>query len=188
MTTAYAAPYVQLQALSLPLALARRRFVMDGLLAALAAVLAFYALVDVPLQRLLFLRNQRMSKQEVKEEYKQSEGRPECAGHRATGAAAATVPGAACAGPCPRPTYVIVSPSHYAVALRYDQHQRARRPVVAKASSEMALSIRSLAREHRVRLLELLRWLLLQRRGCSSRFPRRFRMEEAVAQVLGYGP
>ena len=184
VTTAYAAQYVQLQALSLPVALARAAaLVMDGLLT-LAAVLAFYALIDVPLQRLLFLRNQRMSKQEVKDEYKQNEGRPEV--RQRIRQLQQQLARRSVRKAVPEADVVIVNPSHYAVALRYDSTKAEAPYVVAKGVDEMALYIRSLAREHRVQLLELppLARALYNSAQVQQQIPAS--LYQAVAQVLSY--
>jgi flagellar biosynthetic protein FlhB len=91
--------------------------VFDGLMA-LVSVFLLFALIDVPLQSFLFARGQRMSKQEVKEEYKSSEGKPEVKQkirqiqqQLARRNVNKTVPTA---------DVVIVNPEHYAVALKYD--------------------------------------------------------------------
>ncbi len=184
VTTAYAARYVQLQALSLPAALAGAAgLVMDALLT-LVAVLVAYALVDVPLQRLLFLRGQRMSKQEVKDEYKQNEGRPEVRQrlrHLRQQLARRSVRQAV-----PEADVVIVNPTHYAVALRYDSTKAEAPYVVAKGVDEMALYIRSLAREHRVQQLELppLARALYNSSQVQQQIPAS--LYQAVAQVLSH--
>ncbi|MDH0868253.1 flagellar type III secretion system protein FlhB [Mitsuaria sp. GD03876] len=184
VTTAYAADYVQLQALSLPAALARAAsLVMDALLT-LAAVLALYALVDVPLQRLLFLRGQRMSKQEVKDEYKQNEGRPEV--RQRIRQLQQQLARRSVRKAVPEADVVIVNPEHYAVALRYDSAKAEAPYVVAKGVDEMALYIRTLAREHRVQLLELppLARALYNTSQVRQQIPAS--LYQAVAQVLSY--
>jgi flagellar biosynthetic protein FlhB len=84
----------------------------------IVVIFIILALIDVPLQRFFFLRGQRMSKQEVKEEHKSNEGRPEVKSRirqiqrqLARRSVRATVPQA---------DAVIVNPEHYAVAVRYD--------------------------------------------------------------------
>ena len=109
------------------------------------------ALIDVPLQKLFFMQGQRMSKQEIKEEHKSSEGRPEVKGRirqlqrqLSRRSIRATVPEA---------DAVIVNPEHYAVAVRYDR-QRAQAPfVVAKGVDEMAFYIRDIARKHQIEVV-----------------------------------
>ena len=144
---------LHLQALTLGQAITTGAGVMmDGILS-MALVFVLFALADLPLQRFLFMRQQRMSKQELKEEHKNNEGRPEVRQRirqlqmaLARRGARKTVPTA---------DVVIVNPEHYAVALKYDE-KRAQAPyVVAKGIDEMALYIRQLAREHRVEVLEI---------------------------------
>lgn len=111
------------------------------------------ALIDVPLQRFFFLRGQRMSKQEVKEEHKSNEGRPEVKSRirqiqqqLARRSVRSTVPKA---------DAVIVNPEHYAVAVRYDT-QRAEAPfVLAKGVDEMAFYIREIALRHQVEVVSV---------------------------------
>ncbi|OWQ93154.1 flagellar biosynthesis protein FlhB [Roseateles aquatilis] len=184
VTTSFATEYVQLQALSLPDALARAAaLVMDALLT-LAAVLMLYALVDVPLQRLLFLRGQRMSKQEVKDEYKQNEGRPEV--RQRIRQLQQQLARRSVRKAVPEADVVIVNPEHYAVALRYDSAKAEAPYVVAKGVDEMALYIRSLAREHQVQLLELppLARALYNTSQVQQQIPAS--LYQAVAQVLSY--
>jgi flagellar biosynthetic protein FlhB len=91
----------------------------------IVVIFVILALIDVPLQRFFFLRGQRMSKQEVKEEHKSNEGRPEVKSRirqiqrqLARRSVRATVPQA---------DAVIVNPEHYAVAVRYDPSAPRRR-------------------------------------------------------------
>lgn len=143
--------FFTLQALPLDQALPRAGERLLRALLQLAAVFAAFALLDLPLQHFLFLRRQRMSRQELKEEYKTTEGRPEVKQrirrlqqHMAQRGVRRAVPTA---------NVVIVNPDHYAVALKYDE-DRAEAPfVVAKGVDEMALFIRQLAQEHGVAVL-----------------------------------
>ncbi|MFG6489002.1 flagellar type III secretion system protein FlhB [Roseateles sp. BYS78W] len=174
--------FVGLQALSLDEALPRAAGLLFDALLSLAAVLGLYALVDVPLQRLLFLRGQRMSKQEVKEEHKQNEGRPEVRQRMrqirqqmARRSVRKAVPDA---------DVIINNPEHYAVAVRYDSSKAAAPYVVAKGIDEMAAYIRSVAREHQVPQLELppLARALYNGTQVQQQIPAS--LYEAVAQVL----
>jgi len=97
------------------------------------------------------LEKLRMSRQELKEEYKESEGDPiikgrmrqlrEAAGRRRMMAAV------------PRATVVITNPTHYAVALAYEAGQAAAPRVVAKGVDAMAAKIREVARQAGVPVL-----------------------------------
>jgi flagellar biosynthetic protein FlhB len=145
--------FLRLQSLALPDALlGGANLLLDGVMA-LCAVFVVFALIDLPVQSMVFLRDQRMTKREVKEEHKQNEGRPEVRQRIrrlqmqiARHGLRKTVPTA---------DVVIVNPEHYAVALKYDE-KRAEAPfVVAKGVDEMALYIRQLAVEHQVEVVTL---------------------------------
>jgi flagellar biosynthetic protein FlhB len=118
----------------------------------LAGGLVVIALIDVPVQ--WFTRNQRlmMSKQEVKEEMRQSDGAPELkqaqrqrAHEILSGSARKAVSDA---------TVVLTNPTHFSVALRYRPGVDAAPVVVARGRGDVALSIRELARTANVPLLE----------------------------------
>ncbi|MBS7788631.1 flagellar type III secretion system protein FlhB [Roseococcus sp. SDR] len=119
-----------------------------GVLRLLGATLAAFALLvilDLILVRFRHLTRLRMSRQELKEEMKESEGDPlikgrlrqlrEAAGRRRMMAAV------------PRATVVITNPTHYAVALAYEPGQAAAPRVVAKGVDAMAARIREVARQ-----------------------------------------
>ena len=121
------------------------------LTAALAA-LAGIAALDYFLQRHRFLQRNRMSKQEIKEEYRQSEGDPQIKAkirqirlERAKKRMIAAVPEA---------TVIITNPTHYAVALKYESGKMAAPVCVAKGVDALALKIREVAREHDVPIVE----------------------------------
>lgn len=97
-------------------------------------------------------RQMKMSKQEVKEEYKQTEGDPQVKGkikeiqrRRAQSRMMQQVPGA---------DVVIRNPTHYAVALRYKPEQDNAPIVLAKGQDELALRIVKTAEEHKVAVIE----------------------------------
>lgn len=150
----------------------------------LAMIFVLFAFIDVPLQALLFLRGQRMSKQEIKEELKSSEGRPEVRNRirqlqraLAQRSVRKAVPGA---------DVVLVNPSHYSVALKYDE-KRAEAPfVVAKGLDEMALFIRQVADEQGVEIVALppLARAIYHSSQVNQQIPAP--LYSAVAQVLSY--
>ncbi|CAM3428512.1 type III secretion system export apparatus subunit SctU [Paracidovorax anthurii] len=107
--------------------------------------------VDYGLQHWLFIRDQRMSKDDVKRENKDSEGDPHLKGHlkslreeMATSPPQERVPGA---------TVVVTNPTHYAVALRYEAGVTPLPVVVAKGMDEQAAVIRGLATMHNIPLI-----------------------------------
>jgi flagellar biosynthetic protein FlhB len=142
----------QVIALPLPAALAAASGLLFGGLALLALALAGFALVDVPLQRHLLAQRLKMSHQEVKQELKETEGSPEVKGRIRTRMRemSRTRMLAAVAGA----DLVVMNPTHYAVALKYDERAMAAPRVVAKGTDLLALKIRDLAREARVPVLQ----------------------------------
>ena len=119
------------------------RFLMVG-----GALFLLIGGVDFGLQRWLFLRDQRMSKDEVKREYKESEGDPHMKGQRkAIANEIATGPAPVSREQLRRAQAVIVNPTHYAVALSYDPHGFGLPQVVAKGLDDQALEIRRLAQQ-----------------------------------------
>lgn len=145
--------HVRLQGLPLGEALlGGTQLLLDGVLA-LCAVFIVFALIDVPVQHMIFMRGQRMSKQEIKEEYKNQEGRPEVRQRIRQLQRALAQRGIRKA--VPTADVVVVNPEHYAVALKYDE-QRAEAPfVVAKGIDEMAFEIRLVAAEHGIDVVPL---------------------------------
>jgi type III secretion protein U len=121
----------------------------------LGGALLLYLVVgalDFGLQKFLFLREQRMTKDEVKREYKEMEGDPEIKGKRkqlareyVESAPRQTVPGA---------TVVVTNPTHYAVALRYEPGETPLPLVVAKGTDGEAMEIRRIAESHGVPIIE----------------------------------
>ncbi|MFK3738283.1 flagellar type III secretion system protein FlhB [Massilia sp. TN1-12] len=156
---------------------------LDGVMA-LVAVFLLFAVIDVPLQSFLFARGQRMSKQEVKEEYKSTEGKPEVRARirqlqqqLARRNVNKTVPTA---------DVVIVNPEHYAVALKYDA-DRAEAPfVVAKGVDEMALYIKAIAAKHKIETVSLppLARAIYNTSQVQQQIPAA--LYQAVSQVLNY--
>jgi flagellar biosynthesis protein FlhB len=121
------------------------------MIAALVA-LAVIAALDYAWQRHEFYKRNRMSKQEVKEEYKQTEGDPQVKARiralrteRARRRMIAAVPKA---------TVVITNPTHYAVALQYEQGKMAAPLCLAKGVDAIALRIREVAKAHNVPIVE----------------------------------
>ncbi len=168
----------------LPAALAHagRLFAMTFLL--LAAALALVAAADVPFQIWNHARQLRMTRQELKDELKETEGRPEVRSRirqiqrqMAQQRMMAEVPKA---------DVVVTNPTHYAVALRYEEGRRAAPVVVAKGADLVALRIRALAREAGVPVLELppLARALYRSTELGREIPAALYV--AVAQVLAY--
>jgi len=142
----------QLLALPLPAALAQTGWLVAQGVGLLLLALVAFAIVDVPLQRHLLLERLKMSHQELRQEMKETEGSPELRLQRRirmrqmSGTRMLTsVAGA---------DLVVMNPTHYAVALKYDERAMAAPRVVAKGADLLALKIRDLAREARVPVLQ----------------------------------
>lgn len=132
-------------------ALARVGSVFTLSLLVMGGALALIALLDVPTQIFQRTRRLRMTKQEIKDEHKQTEGSPELkmAVRRRQQEVARNSARAAVA----EATVVLTNPTHFAVALRYRPGEDAAPIVVARGRGATADAIRDLAAEHRVPML-----------------------------------
>ncbi len=114
--------------------------------------LAVIAAVDVPFQMWQHAKDLRMTREEVREEYKESEGSPETRG-RIREAQRAISRGRMLQD-VPTADVVITNPTHFAVALRYDESKMRAPIVVAKGTELLAAKIREIATENGVPILE----------------------------------
>jgi flagellar biosynthesis protein FlhB len=150
----------------------------------MSVALVVVAAVDVPFQLWAYQQRLRMSRHEVREELKETDGRPEVkarirqlqqqlARHRMM-------------EQVPQANVVITHPMHYAVALRYDALKMRAPRVVAKGADLVALAIRRVAEAHQVPIFEspLLADTLYRRVDIGREIPAGLHV--AVAQVLTY--
>ncbi len=117
-----------------------------------SAALIVIAAIDVPFQLATHYKQIRMTRQEVREELKQTEGRPEVKGRIRS--LQQEMAGRRMMNAVPDADIVITNPTHFAVALRFDASEMAAPEVVAKGSELVALAIRRVAEESGVPLLE----------------------------------
>lgn len=109
------------------------------------------AAIDVPWQFWEHFKKLRMSKEEVKQEFKESEGDPHIKGRiRQQQRAMAR---RRMMAEVPKADVVVTNPTHFAVALRYEEGRMGAPRVVAKGTDEVAARIRALAAEHRIPLM-----------------------------------
>ena len=173
-------------ALSMPLpaALSHAGGVILGGLMLLLMALALFAAIDVPLQKHLHRSRLRMTHQEVKQEHKDIEGSAEVKGkirarmrEVANRRMIAAVPGA---------DLVVMNPTHYAVALKYDEAKMGAPRVVAKGADLLAMKIRDTARDAQVPVLQapVLARALYAHAEVDREIPAA--LFSAVAQVLAY--
>ncbi|WP_269716239.1 flagellar biosynthesis protein FlhB [Caulobacter sp. NIBR2454] len=132
----------------MPLAVRLLRSLIMAVLILLIATAAF----DWFFQRIRFAKRMRMSKEEVKEEHKQSDGDPHVKARqrqiRMQQSRRRMMQNV------PKATVVVMNPTHYAVALRYEPGETAAPICVAKGVDELALKIRAVAEEHGVSVIE----------------------------------
>ena len=176
--------FVGLMAMDLPAGLNQALSTTAAGVGLMLIALAAFAVVDVPLQRWLLARRLRMTLRELKDENKDSEGNPEVKvalrnrmRQMSRRRMMAAVPGA---------DLVVMNPTHYAVALKYDEATMGAPRVVAKGADALAMRIRDLAREHGVPVLQAppLARALYTHAELDREIPGR--LFTAVAQVLAW--
>lgn len=118
----------------------------------LASTLILIALMDVPFQLWEHKRQMRMTRQEVRDEMKNTEGRPEVKGRIRS--LQREMAQRRMMGEVPKADVVVTNPTHYAVALKYDQDSMFAPKVVAKGKELVAANIRKIAQENDVPLIE----------------------------------
>ena len=110
------------------------------------------SVADVIYQRWEFSKQMKMTKQELKDEYKQTEGDPYVKGRlkqlRMEKARQRMMQAV------PKADVIITNPTHYSIALKYDPDDKPAPVVIAKGIDEVALRIREVAKEHNVVLYE----------------------------------
>ncbi len=158
--------------------------ILKRLLFAVAALALVIAGADWLWQRKRFMKKMRMSRTEVKDDYKQTEGDPHVKARqkqiqftRAKQRMMQAVPDA---------TVVIMNPTHYAVALKYEADETAAPLCVAKGLDSLALKIRAIAEEAGVPVIEdppLARALYAAVEVDDMIPPAHY---EAVAKVIGF--
>jgi len=126
----------------------------------------------------------KMTKQEVKDERKSMEGDPQIKGKRFR--MAREIIRQRIGSAVPKADVIVTNPTHFSVAIQYDQATMTAPRVIAKGADELAMSIRHLARAHGVPILErppLARALYRHVEVGSEIHPQYY---EAVAEVLAY--
>lgn len=158
--------------------------ILIRIILAVLAIAALLAIADFLFQKSQYIRDQRMSRKELKDEYKESEGDPHIKGRqkqirldRARARMMQEIPNA---------DVVVTNPTHYAVALRYDKAKEQAPRIVAMGVDNIALRIRELANENDVPLYEdppLARRLYADAE-LGEEIP--LEMYEAVAKVVAF--
>jgi flagellar biosynthesis protein FlhB len=154
-----------------------------GVMGTVVAILALIAAADYLFQYRQWFERQKMSLQEIKDEFKQSEGDPMMKGRlrqlrmeKSRRRMMAEVPKA---------SVIITNPTHYAVALQYERGMNA--PVcIAKGVDRVALKIREVANEHDIPIVE--NPPLARALHATAKLDQEIPVEhyKAVAEVIGY--
>lgn len=140
------------------------------------------SIIDYILQKRIFKKDMRMTKQEVKDEYKQMEGDPKIKSkirqkqrQIATRRMMEAVPDA---------TVVITNPTHLAIAIKYIDGEMEAPKVVAKGADNVALKIKEIAKEHNVPIMENkpLARMMYEKVEIDEEIPQD--MYQAVAEIL----
>ncbi len=148
-----------------------------------AIALFIIAVADYFYQRWEHQKSLRMSKQEVKEEYKQMEGSPEVKGRLR--AMRRELLKRKMIQNVPKATVVITNPTHISVALKYTEGMGAPR-VIAKGEEKVAFKIREIAKEHNIPIIENkpLARAMYKTVEIEEEIPEEF--YQAVAEILSY--
>jgi flagellar biosynthetic protein FlhB len=150
----------------------------------LLLVVGLIAAVDVPLSAFLHKHRLRMSHEEVKQEHKEVEGNPQLKGRMRALQREASQRSSVSA--VPKADLVVMNPTHYAVAIRYDDATMSAPRVIAKGADLIAMQIRDMAKKHDVPVLQspMLARALYAHAEIDSEIPAV--LYAAVAQVLAY--
>ncbi len=146
--------------------------------------LLIYALVDWIVQKRKHKKDLRMTKQEIKEEYKQTEGNPQIKGKIKQKQRQMSM--SRMMKSVPKADVVITNPTHFAVAIKYDPKENDAPIVVAKGQDYVALRIKEVAKENNVQIVEnkALARSLYASVDIGQAIPEE--LYQAVAEVLAY--
>jgi flagellar biosynthetic protein FlhB len=147
-------------------------------------IIIIFAIIDFYFSRHYYMKSLRMSKQEIKDEYKNMEGDPQVKGRirriqmqMAQKRMMSSVPNA---------DVVITNPTHYAVALKYNNTVDSAPKIVAKGIDFLALKIKDVAKEHKIPIIEnpALARSLYDQIDIDKEIPSEF--YKAMAEIFSY--
>lgn len=178
------ADLLRLQALPLHEAITEGFMLYHGILVYFIAIIVIFAAIDIPLSNYLFTKKMKMTKQEVKQEHKSNDGNPEIKARVrqlqrqfAMGQINKSVPDA---------DVIITNPTHFSVALKYAPEKASAPYIVAKGKDDIALYIRSVAKNHNIEIVEFppLARAIYHTTKVNQQVPAQ--LYRAIAQVLTY--
>jgi flagellar biosynthesis protein FlhB len=150
----------------------------------LLLITVLVAAIDVPLARYQYQQRLKMSHQEIKQEHKESEGSPQMKGKRRAMQREMAQKNSVAA--VPKADMVLTNPTHYSVAIQYNESSMMAPRVIAKGADLVAFRIREVAKEHHVPVLQspMLARALYAHTEIDQEIPSG--LYTAVAQVLAY--
>jgi flagellar biosynthesis protein FlhB len=165
-------------------AIARMVQWISGGVGLLLLVVFLAAMVDVPIQTFLHKDQMKMSHQEVKQENKESDGNPQLKGKIRQ--KQREIAQRSSVNAVPKADFVVMNPTHFAVAIRYDEKTMGAPRVISKGSDLVAMKIRDMAKQHSVPVLQspMLARALFANAEIDQDIPTA--LYTAVAQVLAY--
>ncbi|HEY4582032.1 MAG TPA: flagellar biosynthesis protein FlhB [Lysobacter sp.] len=155
-----------------------------GVFLAVVVSMGLLAALDVPYQRYAWRAKLKMTKQELRDEAKESDGNPEVKARMRH--AAREMANRRMMDAVPTADVIVTNPTHYAVALKYEAGAMRAPKVVAKGVDEMALRIRELGSQNRIALVEAPPLARALYRQCKVDEEIPVKLYAAVAQVLTY--
>ncbi len=144
--------YLALHDMDMAQAISRLNGLIGWSVILLASSLILIAAIDVPFQLWDHHRQLRMTRQELRDELKETEGRPEVKGRIRQ--LQREMARRRMMEQVPKADVIVTNPTHYAVALMYDPERMHAPKLVAKGADLIAMNIRQVAQEHRVPLVE----------------------------------
>ena len=153
-------------------------------LSLLLVVILLVAMVDVPLQNFLHMSKMKMSQQEVKQEGKESDGNPQMKGKLRQ--RQREIANGNSIGAVPKADFILMNPTHFAVAIKYDEKTMSAPQVVSKGADLLAMKIRDIAKNNSIPVLQspMLARALYANAELDQDIPAS--LYTAVAQVLAY--
>lgn len=150
----------------------------------IVSALVLIAAIDVPYQLYQYAQKLKMTKEEVRQESKESEGNPEIKAR--VRQQQREMARRRMMSEVPKADVVITNPTHYAVAIQYQENGSRAPVVIAKGADAIALKIREIAKEHQVMTLEApkLARALYAHTELGDEIPQT--LYSAVAEVLAY--
>jgi flagellar biosynthesis protein FlhB len=150
----------------------------------LCSSVSVIAMVDAPYQKWNHIKQLKMSMQEIKDEYKNSEGDPQIKARIRRTQMQMSMK--RMMQEVPKADVIVTNPTHYAIALKYDQGKFRAPVVVAKGVDEVAMHIRKIANEHKVPVIESPALARSIYHTTQLDHPIPEQLFAAVAQVLAY--